>query len=139
MSTKFPVRDGDGNIIALGVVNTNITERVATEQALRESEERFRSVIENSPAALSLKDMEGRFRLVNPKFTEWFGLQPEEVIGKTAHDISQTQASDESVALDQKVIETGQTHEHEFDFLFPDGTLHCWPSQSSPFLARTTA
>lgn len=90
LSTKFPVRDGDGNIIALGVVNTNITERVATEQALRESEERFRSVIENSPAALSLKDMEGRFRLVNPKFTEWFGLQPEEVIGKTAHDISQT-------------------------------------------------
>ena len=38
LSSKFPVRNGDGNIIALGVINTDITERAAAERSLRDSE-----------------------------------------------------------------------------------------------------
>jgi len=124
LSTKFAVRDGDGDIIAIGAVNTDITGRVAAEQALRESEERFRGVFENSPTALSLKDMEGRFQLVNPKFTEWFGAQLEDMIGKTTQDISPTKFSVASDDLERKVIETGGTHELEHDIPFADGTLH---------------
>jgi signal transduction histidine kinase len=42
---------------------------------LAESQERLSKIIENSPSAISLKDLDGRYLLTNGKFDDWFGAR----------------------------------------------------------------
>ena len=59
------------------------------ETALRESEERFRSVFDKSPVALSLATLpEGRLMEVNPAVLANFGYRREELIGKTTSELN---------------------------------------------------
>jgi len=52
------------------------------EEALRESEEKYRTVLEASPDAIVVYDMEGTVIYLNPAFTKVFGWTPEELLGK---------------------------------------------------------
>jgi two-component system cell cycle sensor histidine kinase/response regulator CckA len=56
--------------------------RKKTEQALRESENRYRTVLEANPDSVIVYDMEGRVTYLNPTFTRVFGWSLEERLGK---------------------------------------------------------
>jgi PAS domain S-box-containing protein len=63
-------------------VSQEITHRTLTEAALRESEERYRAVLEASPDAIVVYDTGGNCTYVNPAFTKIFGWTSQELIGK---------------------------------------------------------
>ncbi|MBN2357907.1 MAG: PAS domain S-box protein [Deltaproteobacteria bacterium] len=66
----------------LFVVNArDITERRQAEQALRESEQRLRSITDNMLDMISATDVEGRFTYISPSTTKVLGYAPEELIG----------------------------------------------------------
>ncbi len=60
----------------------NVTERKQAERALRDSEQRFQSVLENTPSAILLVDENGRISLVNRRAIETFGYTREELLGQ---------------------------------------------------------
>jgi DNA-binding NarL/FixJ family response regulator len=60
----------------------------AFEQALRESEERFRSAMNNMAEGLYTIDTQGRVTYINPSATAMFGWSSSEVMGKVMHDIT---------------------------------------------------
>ena len=60
-------------------VARDLSERKATEQALRREKERFQVLVERSPFALALVDREQRIEYVNPRFVEIFGYTLEDV------------------------------------------------------------
>ena len=64
-----------------------IAERRRVEEARRESEERCRGIVENSPSAIHLKDVNGGWLEVNKRFEEWYGISAEEIVGKTTYDL----------------------------------------------------
>jgi PAS domain S-box-containing protein len=62
----------DGTVVWNGTMS-DITERKRAEEALQESESRFRSVIELSPDAIGMVDMQGRILLVNEQAARFAG------------------------------------------------------------------
>ncbi|MDB5819609.1 MAG: hypothetical protein JWQ11_3249 [Rhizobacter sp.] len=63
-----------------------IAEREQTAAALRESEQRFRNIFNNVPIGVSYTDLHGRVMQSNPKFCQFTGYSPEELLGMTALD-----------------------------------------------------
>jgi PAS domain S-box-containing protein len=62
----------------------DVTEQKQKDEALKRSEERFRSLIENSPDIVSILGLDGAIRYQSPSITRILGYQPEELIGKKA-------------------------------------------------------
>jgi PAS domain S-box-containing protein len=76
-----PVETAEGRVI-VSVVR-DITQRKQAEQALRESENRFRSLFEFSPDAIIVTDREGKIAEVNGQVERFFGYDRAELLGQT--------------------------------------------------------
>ncbi len=76
----YPIHDTEGNITKIAIFATNVTARKKIEEALRESEARFRRLAENAPDMIfriSLSD--GRYEYASPAATRIIGYTPEEL------------------------------------------------------------
>ena len=67
-------------------IRADITERKKAEQALHESQQLLSAIIDNSTAVIYVKNLEGRYLLVNRRFNELFHPGGENVLGKTDYD-----------------------------------------------------
>jgi PAS domain S-box-containing protein len=114
-------RDGQGNVAGVEGTVRDITERRRAEAALRDSEARFRAVVDNSPLAIFLKDREGRYLLVNKQYETWFDTPSETIIGKTIHDLFRADLADHFAAYDREVLETGNVIQREVKHPVPGG------------------
>jgi two-component system cell cycle sensor histidine kinase/response regulator CckA len=78
--TTYPVRIG-GQTLVLGIAR-DITDRIKAEQAIKDSEERFRSVAETAGDAIILMDDTFKIQYWNKAAADIFSYQSEEVINK---------------------------------------------------------
>ncbi len=76
-------------------------------EALRESETRFQTILDNTPAMVYLKNTAYQYILVNPQFETLFMLDGEEVVGQTDEDIFPEETAKCFFNNDRRVIETG--------------------------------
>ena len=77
-----PMHDEKGKIVGIGGSARNITRRKEADQALQESEKRFRYLVKDMPVGVILFDSKGRVVMSNPKATELLGVNEKEVKGK---------------------------------------------------------
>ncbi len=78
---SMPVRDGDGGITWHGYLQ-DITERKAAEKAVRESEKRFRSIMEQLTDTVFVAASNGVILYVSPSSERTFGFGPSEMAGR---------------------------------------------------------
>jgi PAS domain S-box-containing protein len=118
--TLSPVFDSYGKLIAISFISRDITERKKIEEKLRESEEKYRNIVETANEGISIIDAEERITFVNKKVEDMIGYSSEELIGRSMWDF----LSDESKAIVKKMLEKGWKNVNEsFEtkFIHKDG------------------
>ncbi len=106
---------GDG----LGVINTDTTERRKAEKELRANEQELEMLLKYLPGMVFYKDINFRYRRVNPAFTQLQKIAQEEIIGKTIGEASLLKA-ELSESDDRELVESGQVSSRIAEF--PDET-----------------
>jgi len=68
-------------------VAEEIQRRRDAEDALHDRERKLQAIVQNSPAVIYMKDIDGRYVLVNPNFERIFSKVGEDVLGRTDEDL----------------------------------------------------
>jgi PAS domain S-box-containing protein len=82
LTTKVPLRDGQGNVIGLVGIGRDISERKQAEETLRASEAKYRELVENANSIILRLDTEGNVTFFNEFAQRFFGYTEKEILGK---------------------------------------------------------
>lgn len=121
---KVPLFHEDGSRKGLVVIGRDITERIAAENQLVDSEQRYKSLFEHNPYPMLMLDLNGVITTVNPRFETVTGYHKEEVqdgpfidLNFSVEDIDLIRSSCQYVIANQKGIKKGK----DIEFLTKDG------------------
>lgn len=85
--TVSPIRDAEGRVIGASKFARDITEHRRVERALRESEERFRTLVDYATDGIFIADAGGRYLDVNPAGARMLGRTREQLLGLAVADV----------------------------------------------------
>ena len=130
-----PQQDGDSVYLEGFITDVTARKKAASQKeaalaALRESETRFNLFMTHLPAAVSIKDAEGRIVYVNPRFAEIIDQQPDDLIGLTTEDVTPPDLIAQYQRENQKVLR-GETVKAESVFSGRGGPRH-WLTYKFP-------
>ncbi len=110
-------------LVAVYAIYRNITSRKNAERRLRESEERYRTLINTTPEAVTVTDLDGRITYVSQQTLKLHGYDdPDELLGKSAFDMIDPRDHERALGNLKKTFENGVTRNLEYTLLRKDGT-----------------
>ncbi|MCG6894001.1 MAG: PAS domain S-box protein [Desulfobacteraceae bacterium] len=116
------VRDENGHIVRSLAVSIDVTERKRAEEALKKAKEELSrysktlerqvrertreisSILRYTPDMVYIKDLQGRYRLINTRYEELLGMRNEDVRGKTDFDLFPREVAEAFQRNDQRVV-----------------------------------
>jgi PAS domain S-box-containing protein len=90
--------------------------RKQAEEAARESENRYRTLLESLPQMIFTKDRSSRYISCNANYAKLLGIRPEEFAGKSDYDFFNPALAEKYRADDQRVMQLGVTEESVEEF-----------------------
>src|SRR5882762_2520574 len=132
-----PLRDRSGKVAKWYGTNTDIEERKRAEDALRKSEERWRSVFENSAIGVALNDLNGRFLATNHVYQTIVGYTEEELRAVNFLDVTHEDYRQANWALITELVE-GKRRQFQIEKQYrrKDGSL-IWVSNNVSLVPGT--
>ncbi len=125
-----PIRDRDQQFNGFIGVTRDITERKWAEVTLKESEEKFRTFVENANELVYSLTPNGTFTYVSPNWTEFLGYEPEEMTGKPAETVVHPDDYPRVHSFFKKIVKTGEKDRLEgYRVCHRNGTWQ-WHTQS---------
>jgi PAS domain S-box-containing protein len=101
----------------------DITERKRAEEALRKSEEKYRTLYESSKDGIILTDMHAKILDVNQAYVDMLGYTREELKELTYQQVTPQKWYEMEAAIDKEVAREGYADEYEKEYIKKDGTV----------------
>jgi PAS domain S-box-containing protein len=139
-TVKTPAYDHQGNIVGILGFFWDITSRSLAEERLRSSEARFRNVIETSPDAIALLDLEGRILLANRQAARLVGFDSvDELLSHvgSAFDLLASEDYDRASDNIRTLLEVGIVRDAEYCGIRRDGSRY--PAEVSASLEKNAS
>lgn len=131
-----PIRNENNKIQGMVLIFNDVSEQYRLRQEAANSEHLLRSIMDNSPAVIYVKNVDGEFTFVNQRFLTVFKMERENVLGKKLHDLFPKENADEMIKSDLIILAYGETLEIEETAPHEDG-LHTYTSIKFPLLDLT--
>jgi len=136
----LPVFDKQGAFKGYRGIARDVSEQRHAEQALRESEQRFKMFMDNSPAVAWIKDSALRYTWVSGTFEKLVGKSPAELLGRDEFEVGwPKEAAQQARDNDHAVLRSGAPHQAIDIGPHPDGTQHHWLNVKFPLPDETGA
>lgn len=116
------------------VVLRDISERKKVENALRDSEKKYKFLFEKSTVFNFITDMNGIITEVNSKFLEIFGYSKNEVIGRNIMDFVVAEQKEKAAEILAKDFKRKKSPETDIDVLTKDGSIRTILTSRGPAL-----
>ncbi len=117
-----PMKNPDGSVSVIEMVR-DITEMKRAEEAMRGSEEMYKTLVKTSPEAVTVTDLEGNITYVSQRTLEIHGFKKtKELIGKNAFEFISPEDHENAAANLQKTLTEGVSRGLEYTLLRKDGT-----------------
>lgn len=117
-----PIYDDDGQFGGFRGTTADFTEQKRIQRALTESKSRFIEILDNASIAISVKDTNGQYTLINNQFEAFFNTKTAEILGKTASDVFDPAIAKKMQDKDSIVTERQLSEEFELSLDLPQGT-----------------
>jgi PAS domain S-box-containing protein len=123
--TVKPVFDDSGQVIQEYLTIQDVTGQKHVEEAVRTRDAWLGAILENAPIQIVLKDTEGRVMAISENLLDDRDTPAEEYLGCTVADFLPADIAQVYMALDRKVLETGQSVQQEVVEEFNGSTRYC--------------
>jgi PAS domain S-box-containing protein len=125
-------RKANGKALRILETNSDITQQKRTEKALRESEERFRAIVETTPECVKLVSADGTLLHMNKPGLEMVGARfAEEVVGKNVYDLIAAEDRDRFKAFNESICR-GEQGSLQFDIVGLEGKRRHMETHAAP-------
>lgn len=118
------------------IVLLDHTERLVAERDMRKSREMMLAIMNNSTSIIALKDLAGRYEFVNRQFESFFGLESEQVLGKTDTQVLPRKIADDFRAKELDVVRLHTSMEFEDHLTLASGSQRYLHSIRFPLLTE---
>ncbi len=125
------IRMGNAIKQQIRTLQTENAERLRAEAELHRSRQQLQAIIDNSPAIIYLKDLQGRYLLINHQYERLFHISKRAIVGRTDYDIFPEDLAEAFQINDQKVITANMPQNLEESVPHEDG-LHTYLSIKFP-------
>jgi len=116
-TSTFLMKDKDGKPIGVCGIAIDITERKMAEDALRKSENKSRTLLENLPQKIFFKDRNSVYISCNENYARDLRIKPHEITGKTDYDFYPKKLAEKYRADDKRIMESGKTEDIEEEYI----------------------
>ncbi len=121
--TRTPIKSETGTIEYIMIVWHKITERVKLTREIQMAEEKFRSFINSAQDWISIKDLEGRYVIVNPVVAKAYNKKPEDFLGKFAYEMLPPEMIPNVLKHDKEVLQLKKQKTYREEVVF-DNKIH---------------
>ena len=143
---EFPSKDGakcyqyvivpefavNGAVETLLSILKDVTERKKAEEALAESEQKYRTIVETAAEGIVIAKPDGTHIFVNNRLAQMFGYSTDELLRKSSFELMSEEEQKRQVSQMRKGLEHEQIQYREFEFRRKDGSFLWAACNASP-------